>query len=286
MRALALLLLVACESASPPQPKPPDLLQGVELPVITGAGYEPAVATMPIVVGRHDGLAVGDKSLMGIKDGDVEPAEKQGGAMGMKIPRLSTILGATARAPRLVVALDKRLSYRLFIEVLYSAKQKEAGWKDFVVLAKANTKVVGVPISLPDRSAASAESLGGHLASVGRDDPEPAASDDQPLLMFVSLTRDRALLWSATGLEGTLHEPKLALDASDPKALDKLSAALADIVMRHWGGKPRPAGTTPIVIQADGAVPMQRIAETIGAVRMTADGKPLFPDIQLSWGFE
>lgn len=32
--------------------------------------------------------------------------------------------------------------------------------------------------------------------------------DDQPLKLFVSVKRDEMILWSATGLEGTLHQPK------------------------------------------------------------------------------
>src|SRR5215510_16538754 len=38
----------------------------------------------------------------------------------------------------------------------------------------------------------------------------PAVSpDDQPLKLVVSITRDRAILWSISGLEGTLQQPKL-----------------------------------------------------------------------------
>jgi biopolymer transport protein ExbD len=40
--------------------------------------------------------------------------------------------------------------------------------------------------------------------------PKPPSTnpDDQPLKLFVSVKRDEMILWSATGLEGTLREPK------------------------------------------------------------------------------
>src|SRR3954447_14932553 len=38
--------------------------------------------------------------------------------------------------------------------------------------------------------------------------PQPNP-DDQPLKIVVSVTRDRAILWSISGLEGTLAQPKL-----------------------------------------------------------------------------
>src|SRR5690349_12366181 len=36
--------------------------------------------------------------------------------------------------------------------------------------------------------------------------------DEQPLKLVVSVTKDRALLWSFSGLEGTLQQPKLVLE--------------------------------------------------------------------------
>src|SRR4051812_3439286 len=38
--------------------------------------------------------------------------------------------------------------------------------------------------------------------------PQPNP-DDQPLKLVVSVTRDKAILWSISGLEGTLQQPKM-----------------------------------------------------------------------------
>src|SRR6478752_5977145 len=40
--------------------------------------------------------------------------------------------------------------------------------------------------------------------------PAQTNPDDQPLKMVVSVTRDRLILWSISGLEGTLQAPKAA----------------------------------------------------------------------------
>src|SRR5947208_11689723 len=40
--------------------------------------------------------------------------------------------------------------------------------------------------------------------------PQPQQNpDDQPLKLVVSVTRDRVILWSISGLEGTLQAPKM-----------------------------------------------------------------------------
>jgi len=80
---------------------------------------------------------------------DVDPAEREGGTTGIKIPRLTNFLAALhheeeaarARQPgydpnnappaELLIIADRTTPYRLLIEVLFSAKQKEAGYKHF-----------------------------------------------------------------------------------------------------------------------------------------------------------
>ena len=58
--------------------------------------------------------------------------------------------------------------------------------------------LVQIDTTLPDKQSAPAAS------------PQTPATnpDDQPLKLVVSITRDRAILWSISGLEGTLAAPK------------------------------------------------------------------------------
>jgi len=94
------------------------------------------------------------KSIVSVSNGDVDPAEKDGGATGIKIPRLTNFLAALhnqeeltrqrqpsydpKKAPpaELMIIADRTTPYRLLIEVLFSAKQKEAGYKHFRLIVQ------------------------------------------------------------------------------------------------------------------------------------------------------
>jgi hypothetical protein len=94
------------------------------------------------------------KSIVSVSNGAVDPAEKEGGATGIKIPRLTNFLAAlhneeeaarrrepnfdpaAAPAPELLIIADRTTPYRLLIEVLFSAKQKEAGYKHFRLIVQ------------------------------------------------------------------------------------------------------------------------------------------------------
>jgi len=95
------------------------------------------------------------KSIVSVSNGDVDPAEKEGGTTGIKIPRLTNFLAAlhheedaarqqkpgddpnaAAPPPELLIIADRTTPYRLLIEVLFSAKQKEAGYKHFRLIVQ------------------------------------------------------------------------------------------------------------------------------------------------------
>jgi biopolymer transport protein ExbD len=104
------------------------------------------------------GVVVEGRAIVSVANGDVDPAEKEGGALGIKIPRLTTYLGALqqesnkkllsqgkdpAKEPpaELLVIADRLTPYRLLVEVMYSAKQKEAGFKHFRLIVQKNFPV-------------------------------------------------------------------------------------------------------------------------------------------------
>jgi biopolymer transport protein ExbD len=128
--------------------------------------------------------------------------------------------------------------------------------------------------------------------------------DDQPLKMVVSITKDKLLLWSITGIEGTLAQPKAAFPRSghDGDSCDGpymcesgycgptlkcgpspsttaapaptpvfdyrgLSSALYEIANRHYNGKIRKLETYQIILMADGSIPYATIASTMAAMR-------------------
>jgi biopolymer transport protein ExbD len=134
---------------------------------------------------------------------------------------------------------------------------------------------------------------------------QPATNpDDQPLKLVVSITRDRMILWSISGLEGTLTAPKAVYQRTgrDGERCDgpymcesgycsetqkcgqppkeqlapvptpvfdfhALSNALFEIANRRYTGKQRKRETYQIILMADGAIPYNTIASVMAAMR-------------------
>ena len=124
--------------------------------------------------------------------------------------------------------------------------------------------------------------------------------DDQPLKLFVSVKRDEMILWSASGLEGTLTQPKAVFrrtgkdgDACDGPYMCEsnvcdgqkqacvasreapqevfdyraLNKALVEIATRRYAGKMRKTDTYQIILQADGSIPYSTLVATMAAMR-------------------
>lgn len=84
-------------------------------------------------------------------------------------------------------------------------------------------------------------SLPDHAPAGGMSSSDPAVSpDEQPLQLVVSITSTEIRLWSISGLEGTLTEPKLRIakrpgdNPVPPYDYARLNAALKEIVNRRW----------------------------------------------------
>jgi biopolymer transport protein TolR len=104
---------------------------------------------------------------------------------------------------------------------------------------------------------------------------DPAKSpDEKPLQMIVSTTKQGMILWSISGLEGTLESPKarVSRDNTQPDAAPSydyqaLNGALYEIASRRWKGKIRPIDTYEIILQADPDIPYETIVHILDAVR-------------------
>jgi biopolymer transport protein TolR len=149
--------------------------------------------------------------------------------------------------------------------------------------------LVQIDTTLPDKAPPS--------ASPSQPSTNP---DDQPLKLFVSIKREEMLLWSATGLEGTLANPKKTFrrvgkdgetcdggymcesnscDGNTLKCIPSrdepqpvfdyrdLNNALLEIATRRYAGKQRKANTYQIILQADGAIPYSTIVSVMAAMR-------------------
>lgn len=149
-----------------------------------------------------------------------------------------------------------------------------------------------IDTALPDRAPAAATTT-----QTPSENP-----DEQPLKLVVSITRDRMILWSISGLEGTLQAPKATFlrTGRDGEPCDGnymcesnfcrdttqrcepnpkpevplpvfdyrgLSNTLFEIANRRYAGKQRKPETYQIILMADGAIPYNTIASVMAAMR-------------------
>lgn len=223
----------------------------VEVPIVAGSGYDALDVNRLSLVATPRSLVI---------DGELVAVDRAGDSL--VIPQVKHMLEQrlAARAkPELTMFLDRATSYRSLIELAVSAR--EAGVKELYLATQTSGGAVAAPLALP--SAAELE-----VARV------PG--------MMVSVLEREILIWSRSGLEGSLAKPKRAIAFEDPYALRELTATLDEIAQRWW-----PKGTAPdpsrlISLQADPSVPAQTIAHVIGAMRATADGRMLFPNVALA----
>jgi biopolymer transport protein ExbD len=132
------------------------LLAGtVSLPRSLTADELPETATT-VVITKTGIVVASDKviQIVPVSNGDVDAGEKEEGATGIKIPRFTAYLAAlhheeeavrqrqpgydAARAPpaELLIIADRTTPYHLLIAVLFSAKQKEAGYQHFRLIVQ------------------------------------------------------------------------------------------------------------------------------------------------------
>ncbi len=129
--------------------------------------------------------------------------------------------------------------------------------------------------------------------------------DDAPLKIVVSVTKDKLVVWSVTGLEGTLAAPKAQIEraggvgakcdgaymcesnnceatsqtckaSNDPPApvydYRKLNDVLYAIAKTHYAGKHRAQATYQAILMADGSIPYGTIISLMSAMRCRLPG--------------
>lgn len=124
--------------------------------------------------------------------------------------------------------------------------------------------------------------------------------NDQPLKLVISVAKDKITVWSVSGLEGTLANPKAVIPrtgqlgskcdgpymcetnacdlhtavcvaSNDPVApvfdYRLLNKTLYDIAKARYLGKPRKADTYQAILMADGSIPYGTIVSLMSAMR-------------------
>ncbi|HUJ63549.1 MAG TPA: hypothetical protein VLX92_33850 [Kofleriaceae bacterium] len=263
---LAVIAVLGCDHGSPPGAT--DLGASLRVPTVANHGLIALDPALPMVVVTPTGIVIDGKAIEAVSGGDVDPADKEGGALGLTIPRVRDFMKAFAAeqvkrgtpAAAVTLAIDPTTPYHLLVEVMFSLKQ--AGMHRFVIGVRAGSALEGIPIELPESAPPRAE---------------------KQLGMFVTLAKAHVQVWSISGEEGTLKAP--ALDVPAGRVAD-VQKTLEDIADRRWHGAPRADVDRQIVVMADSTTSMQQVADVMVAVRTRADGSELFPTLLLSSGIE
>ncbi|MBA2541354.1 MAG: biopolymer transporter ExbD [Deltaproteobacteria bacterium] len=107
--------------------------------------------TTTLVITKN-GIVVEGQPVAAITNGQVDCAAKEGGCLGVKITKLTQFLSslhaaqlANARTKpgvdleklsEIMIIADRTTPYRLLVEVMFSAKQPEAGYKHFRMIVE------------------------------------------------------------------------------------------------------------------------------------------------------
>lgn len=117
---------------------------------------QPMPETASTLVITKTAIVVEGEEIVAVRNGDVDASQKEGGADGRKIPRLSSFLGNLRREhenalkrdgkpvppiPELMIIADRSTPYGLLLSVMFSAKQKESGYKRFRLIVQKNQLV-------------------------------------------------------------------------------------------------------------------------------------------------
>ena len=114
-------------------------------------GEQPMPETASTIIITKTAIVVEGEEIVAVRNGDVDPSQKEGGADGRKIPRLTNFLGTlrglqnqalrdqgkpVPAVPELMIVADRSIPYGLLVSVMFSAKQKEAGYKRFRLIVQ------------------------------------------------------------------------------------------------------------------------------------------------------
>lgn len=220
-----------------------------------------------IIMAIEDGEFVGEDpdhiiSVQLTKALDALPKGK-----GVKVTTYS--LGGDVERPierPIAILAEPEVTYKQLFRVVASARGRQLS----MILRGAKGELGNFALYMPEPSALYM--------------PEASAPDETRINLIVSVTKSRLLLWSVTGMEGSLAEPKLEL-AKQGAGYDyvALTSALEEIVKRRWPtGTARSPEHHDIILQAGGTVPFQVIADLAVALRGGYREAPLFPLVVLA----
>ncbi len=204
-----------------------EVLRALAVTEVSATTRVDAVSAGPLVVVTDKSIVIDGMALAAVSGGAIEAASLDAASGHIRPVKAwaeswATAARTTGALPAVSIAITPGVPSSLLVQVL--ASFNAAGARDFGLIVRTPDGPGAVPLHLPVAPAV------------------PVVDGAQPLQMILSMTPARALLWSMSGLEGTLGSPKLDLTPSAGGVwLATVRDDLADIVKKRWQGKTRPA---------------------------------------------
>ena len=135
----------------------------------------------------------------------------------------------------------------------------------FILISVASSFIVGeINTTVPNYAPAAAKPT----------DPTQEPNKER-LQLVVSATKTGMIVWSMTGLEGTIQTPKRTIPILGTPTeggfvrydYQQLNDTLYEIAARRYKGKKRPMATYEVIIQADAETPYEVVVEIMDYVR-------------------
>jgi biopolymer transport protein ExbD len=204
----------------------------VEVPEIADPGLPPLPSGALTVIATADAIVIG----------------------GMPV-QLASIAVRIAKAPAVVLAVQRAVPMSRAMEVASAVAHAGITTLSFAVRTPAGYRVA--PITVPHKRPADPRHPGADLGIA-------------PVAPAIAVSETRVILWSISGREGTLQDPKLTVTSSK---LDELTKAVTELAKAN-------PDEHAILVVSNPTVSVQRAVEVIGAVREA------FPEVTLGQGLE
>jgi biopolymer transport protein ExbD len=117
---------------------------------------EPLPEGASLLIITSSAVVLEGEEIVAVRDGKVDAAEKEGGARGYRINKLTRVLSELrrledenarqagrepAKVPELMIIADRTIPFRLLFDVIYSAKEQGAEYKRFRLIVQKHEPV-------------------------------------------------------------------------------------------------------------------------------------------------
>lgn len=248
---------------------------------IVNSQHLDGVDALPIVAITKNSISVNGDKVVHLRDGAFDESDLEGGAMGIKIKPLSNYRFPEPPAeahqvrtfepggpiPKAVsVFAEPTTPYGLLFQTIATLRSNKASFGRFSLLVASTQGLLGsLPVQLPGAPARYVD------------------LEKEPVHLIVVLTETKLLLWSVSGMEGTLTEPSLVVERdsskSDEYGFAKLSVKLSEIIERRWPENDRNPEDYELMLMPESTTPYRIIVEFMAATQKTPSGEHQFSTI-------